>query len=48
MLTELNVRNAKPRDKDYMIRDEHGLYLRIDPTGNKYWIFRYWENNEGA
>ena len=46
MLTELTVKNAKPREKSYMIRDEHGLYLRIDPTGNKYWIFRYWENKK--
>ena len=46
MLTELVVKNSKPREKSYMIRDDRGLYLRIDPSGNKYWIFRYWENKK--
>ena len=26
-----------------MLRDERGLYLRVDPSGRKYWILRYWE-----
>ena len=46
MLTELEVKNAKPRNISYMIRDERGLYLRIDPSGCKYWILRYWENRK--
>ncbi|MBQ6776492.1 MAG: DUF4102 domain-containing protein, partial [Synergistaceae bacterium] len=46
MLTELEVKNAKPRNVSYMIRDEHGLNLRVDPSGRKYWIFRYWENKK--
>ena len=46
MLTEGEVKNMKSREKSYMIRDEHGLYLRVDPSGNKYWIFRYWENKK--
>ncbi len=46
MLTELQVKNAKPRNASYMVRDDKGLYLRIDPTGRKYWILRYWENNK--
>ncbi len=29
-----------------MIRDERGLYLRVDPSGAKYWIFRYWEDKK--
>ena len=28
------------------MRDERGLYLRIDPSGGKYWILRYWENKD--
>ena len=32
VLTELEVKNAKPRNVSYMIRDEYGLYLRIDPS----------------
>ena len=43
MITDVQVKNAKPKDKPYMIRDDRGLYLRVDPTGRKYWILRYWE-----
>ena len=46
MLTELQVKNAKPKDKRYMLRDDKGLYLRVDTSGNKYWILRYWEQKK--
>ena len=46
MLTELQVKNAKPKDKRYMMRDDKGLYLRVDTSGNKYWILRYWEQKK--
>ncbi|MBQ9628738.1 MAG: tyrosine-type recombinase/integrase, partial [Synergistaceae bacterium] len=46
MLTELQVRGAKPKEKPYMIRDDRGLYLRIDASGRKYWILRYWEQKK--
>lgn len=46
MITELTAKNAKPREKSYKLHDGRGLYLRIDPTGNKYWILRYWENRK--
>ncbi|MBQ7578032.1 MAG: DUF4102 domain-containing protein, partial [Synergistaceae bacterium] len=46
MLYESSIKGAKPREKSYMIRDERGLYFRIDPSGRKYWIFRYWENKK--
>lgn len=42
MITELQVKSAKPQDKPYMIRDDRGLYLRVDPSGRKYWILRTW------
>lgn len=29
-----------------MIRDDRGLYLRVDPNGRKYWILRYWEQGK--
>ena len=32
MLTEFNVKNAKPRPKSYMVCDDKGLYLRVDPS----------------
>lgn len=44
MITDLFVKGAKPRQKSYMVRDDRGLYLRVDPSGRKYWILRYWEN----
>ena len=46
MLTELQVKGAKPKDKRYMLRDDKGLYLRVDTSGNKYWILRYWEQKK--
>ena len=46
MLTELQVKNAKPKDKRYMLRDDKGLYVRVDTSGNKYWILRYWEQKK--
>ena len=46
MLTELQVKGMKPKDKPYMLRDDRGLYLRIDPSGRKYWILRYWEQKK--
>ena len=29
-----------------MLRDDKGLYLRVDQSGRKYWILRYWENGK--
>ena len=46
MLTELQVKGAKPKDKRYMMRDDKGLYLRVDTSGNKYWILRYWDQKK--
>ena len=46
MLKEANVRNAKPKEKYYMLRDDRGLYLRVDPSGRKYFILRYFENGK--
>jgi hypothetical protein len=41
MLTDLECRNAKPRDKGYALADGRGLYLNISPTGGKHWKSRY-------
>ncbi len=40
-LTELAVKNAKATDKARKIADAHGLYLHVEPTGAKYWRYRY-------
>lgn len=42
MITDKQAASYKPREKDYMIRDSKGLYLRITRTGKKYWIVRHW------
>ncbi|MBR1602185.1 MAG: tyrosine-type recombinase/integrase [Synergistaceae bacterium] len=41
-LTELGIKSAKPRDKEYMLGDGHGLWLLVKPDGKKYWRLRYW------
>lgn len=40
-LTDIKVRNAKPRDKAYKLADSEGLFLLITPKGSKYWRFKY-------
>lgn len=40
-LTELQVRNAKPRDKVYSLTDGGGLSIEIMPTGSKIWRMRF-------
>ena len=46
MLTELACKGAKAKDKTYMLRDDRGLYLRVDTKGRKYWILRQWRNGK--
>jgi len=41
MLTDVSVRNAKPRDKAYKLSDEKGLYLLVQIKGGKLWRFDY-------
>ena len=41
-LTEIAIRNAKPREKSYSLSDGDGLILLIKETGAKSWILRYW------
>jgi len=40
-LTDLDCKNAKPRDKKYKLFDGNGLYLEVRPTGGRYFRFRY-------
>lgn len=39
-LTDTKLRAAKPTEKDQMLSDGSGLYLRIRPGGSKTWIVR--------
>ena len=41
-LRDTEVKNAKPKDKEYNLSDGEGLSLRIKPNGSKLWIFNYY------
>ena len=40
-LSDLKIRNAKPKEKFYKLTDGDGLYLHVTETGGKLWRFRY-------
>jgi hypothetical protein len=40
-LTDIQVRNAKPKDKPYKLADGGGLYLEIMPTSSKLWRMKF-------
>jgi integrase len=40
-LSELKIKAAKPRDKDYVLSDGDGLQLRVRIIGSKLWNFNY-------
>ena len=40
-LTNTEIKQAKPRKKEYSLADGKGLYLRIKPNRTKLWIFNY-------
>ena len=41
MLTDTQLRNAKPKDKPYKLTDGAGLYLEVRPNGSRLWRYRY-------
>ena len=41
MLTDVAIRNAKPKDRPYKLPAGKGLYLEIRPSGKKLWRYRY-------
>ncbi|RQW83017.1 MAG: DUF4102 domain-containing protein [Geobacter sp.] len=45
-LSELQVKKAKPREKDYKLADGGGLYLLVTPSGGKLWRCDYRYNNK--
>lgn len=40
-LTDTEIRQAKPVDKDLWLSDEKGLRLLIKPNGSRYWRLKY-------
>jgi len=46
MLSNLQIKTAKPTDKPYRLYDTGGLYLQIHPNGSKYWRLKYRFSNK--
>lgn len=40
-LTDTQIKQAKPQDKDFLLSDGYGLQLRVKPNGSKHWFFAY-------
>jgi len=40
-LTNTEVSQAKPKEKEYNLSDGDGLMLRIKPSGSRLWLFNY-------
>lgn len=40
-LTDAQIRNAKPKDKDYKLFDNDALYLQVTTRGGCLWRLKY-------
>ena len=40
-LTVMQIKSAKPKDKEYKIWDGLGLFLLVKPSGSKLWRRKY-------
>lgn len=40
-LSPTEIKNAKPKEKEYTLSDGEGLLLLILPSGSKSWRFNY-------
>ncbi|MEW6672327.1 MAG: integrase arm-type DNA-binding domain-containing protein [Thermodesulfobacteriota bacterium] len=40
-MTDVKVRNAKPKNKQFKLFDTEGLFLLVTPAGGKWWRFKY-------
>jgi len=40
-LTDVAIRNAKPREKPYKLGDTGGLFLLVQPSGGRLWRLKY-------
>ncbi len=41
ILTDVQVKNAKPRERPYKLTDGLGMYLLMQPSGSRLWRFKY-------
>lgn len=46
-LTATEVKNAKPKEKEYNLVDGQGLKLRLSPSGSKQWQLNYYRPTNG-
>ncbi|CAN5792640.1 tyrosine-type recombinase/integrase [soil metagenome] len=44
-LTDIQVKNARPKDKVYTLSDGEGMYLEVTPSGKKFWRMAYRQEN---
>lgn len=42
-LTNTEVKQARPKAKEYNLADGGGLYLRVKPNGTKLWLYNYFK-----
>jgi integrase len=40
-LSDIKIRNAKPKEKPYKLADGGGLFVLVKPTGSKLWQLKY-------
>ncbi len=40
-LSDVQIRNLKPRDKQYKVSDFEGLYILVKPSGSRLWQLKY-------
>lgn len=45
-LSDLIIKQAKPKDKRYTLSDGRGLILEVHPNGRKYWVLRLWRDGK--
>ena len=43
LLTNTEVKQTRPRLKEYNFADGGGLYPRVKPNGTKLWLFNYFK-----
>ena len=40
-LSDVQIRNLKPKEKPYKVSDFEGLFVLVKPNGSKLWHFKY-------
>lgn len=40
-LSDVQIRNLKPKAKPYKVGDFDGLYMTVTPTGSRLWHMKY-------